>query len=92
MSILTICWMVAGRRSLTTTRSAKLDRLIDIVGNKNNCFALGFPDAQQFATHDEAGDGVEGAEGFIEKEHVGVDGKSPRYFEPLLHAAGECRR
>ena len=66
----------------------KLHRFVDIVGHKDNRLALGLPDAQQFAAHDEPGDGIERAEGFIEKEHVRIDGQGARYFEPLLHAAG----
>ncbi len=70
----------------------ELHGLVDIVGDEDDGFALGLPDAQQFAAHDEAGDGIERAEGLVEKEHVGIDGERARYFEALLHAAGERRR
>ena len=69
----------------------KLDGFVDIVGDEDDGFALRLPDAQQFTAHDEAGDGIERAEGLVEKEHVGVDGQRARHFEPLLHAAGERR-
>ena len=52
----------------------KLDGLIDIVGHEDNRFAFCLPDAEQFSAHDQAGDGVEGSEGFIEKEHVRIHG------------------
>src|SRR5277367_4548992 len=51
----------------------QLHCLIDIVGDEDDGFAFRLPDAEQFAAHDEAGDGIEGAEGLVEKEHVGVD-------------------
>ena len=67
----------------------ELDGFVDVVGDEDDGLALGVPDAEEFAAHDEAGDGVEGAEGLVEEEHVGVDGEGAGDFEALLHAAGE---
>ena len=67
----------------------ELHGFVDVVGDEDDGLALRLPDAQQFAAHDQAGDGIERAEGLVEEEHVGVHRQGARHFEPLLHAAGE---
>ena len=90
--MLTICWMRGRARAHHHDAVGELHRLVDVVGDEDDGLALGLPDAQQFAAHDEAGDGIERAEGLVEKEHVGIDGQGARHFEALLHAAGELGR
>ena len=69
----------------------QLHGFVDIVGDEDDGVALRLPDAQQFAAHDEPGDGIERAERLVEQQHVGIDGQRARHFQPLLHAARKLR-
>ena len=87
MSMVTTSWMLAGRELRHDHAVGKLDGFVDIVRHEDDGAALRLPDAEQFAAHDEPRDGVERAEGFVEKQHVRVDGQRARDLQPLLHAA-----
>src|SRR5262249_11312534 len=45
----------------------KLHGFLDIVRDEQDRFALGLPDAQQFAAHDETCNRIEGPEGLVQK-------------------------
>ncbi len=62
------------------------------MGDEEDGFALGLPDAKQFVAHDHAGDGVERAERLVEEHHVGIDGERAGDLDTLFHAAGEFMR
>src|SRR5580692_6099665 len=67
----------------------ELNGFVDVVGDEDDGPSFRLPDAQQLAAHDDARDGVEGAEGLIEKENIGIDGERARYLEALPHASRE---
>ncbi len=70
----------------------QLDSLIDIVRHENDRAAFCFPDAQQLTPHGQPCYGIQSAEGFVEEQHVWIDGERPGYFQTLLHASGKiCR-
>jgi len=68
---------------------AHVDGFIDVVGDEDHGGAAVFPEAQDFILHAHAGEGVEGAEGFIEEEDFGVVDKGAGEGDALGHAAGE---
>ena len=50
------------------------------------------PDGKQQFLHEAPGLGVEGAKGLVHQQDAGLQGQSPRYGHPLLHAAGQLER
>ena len=92
MSMVTICWIRAGRALMTDDAVGEWDSLIDVVGDEDDRLFLRLPDLQELAPHGEACDGVKRAERLVEKEHVGIDGEGARDLQPLLHAARELGR
>src|SRR5260221_1248257 len=62
------------------------------MGDEDDGLALGFPNAQQLAAHTESRNRIQGAERFVEKQHVRIYRERPRHFEPLFHAARQFLR
>ena len=60
--------------------------------DEQDCFALGLPDSQQLAAHDQARNRIQRAEGFVKKQHVRIHCQRPRHFQALLHSAGKLLR
>src|SRR5439155_11813916 len=50
----------------------KLHRLLDIVRDEQDRLALGLPNSQQLAAHDEAGNRIERPERLVQKQHVRI--------------------
>src|SRR6202012_142125 len=78
-----------GPRTQHDDAVSELNRFVDIVSDEDDSAAFGLPDAEKFAAHDKASDGVESAEGFIEIENVGIHRQSAGDLDALLHAAGK---
>ncbi len=71
------------------TRSLRVDRLVEIVGDEQDRLAGLGMDAQQFPLQDFAGLGVQRAERLVHQEHGGIDGERAGEPDALLHAAGQ---
>ena len=68
---------------------AHVNRLIDVVGDKEHGGAARLPEAQHFILHPHAGKGIERAKRFIEQEDLWVIDQRARQGDALGHAAGE---
>ena len=67
------------------------ERLVEIVGDEHDRLVELFLKPQQDVLHVGADQGVEGREGFVHEQDLGVGGESPGEPDPLLHAARELR-
>ena len=65
------------------------DGLLHVVGDEEAGLLLLLPGVEQLLLQLGAGLGVQGAEGLIHQQHLGVDGIGPGDGHALLHAAGE---
>ena len=64
-------------------------RLADPVGDKEHRLFRLLPDAQELEVHPLPGQGVEGAEGLVHQQQLGVVNEGAGDGDALLHAAGE---
>ena len=70
----------------------ELRRLLDVVGHEHDRARLLAQQPRQLAAHAEAGQVVEGREGLVHEQQVGVAGQGPRQLHALPHAARELVR
>ena len=68
------------------------DGLVHIVRDHEHRLVRGLHDLQQLVLDGAAGQRIERAEGFVEQQHLGLDGEGARDADALLHAAREFRR
>ena len=68
---------------------AHVNRLIDVVGDKEHGGAARPPKAEHLILHPHACKGVERPQGFVEKEDFWMINQCPRQGDALGHAAGE---
>ena len=71
---------------------AEEDRLADAVGDQQNGFPAGHPDALQFAVHALAGESIERAERLIHQQHFRIAREAAHDRRALLHPAAELVR
>ena len=71
---------------------AETHRLVDVVGDHEDGLAGRRVDADHLGLQRVAGDGVEGAEGLVHQQDVGVCGERAGKADALLLAAGELMR
>src|ERR1700738_4820430 len=70
----------------------ELDRLFNVVGDKENGFLFALPDAYQIGAHFQASEKVERAERFIHVNDVGIRRERARDLHTLAHPAGKLVR
>lgn len=63
--------------------------LIDVVRDHEHRLTRGRNDTKQFVLNRAARQGIERAEGLVEQQHFGLNGKRPGNAHALLHAAGK---
>ena len=68
---------------------AQAGRLPHVVGDEQDREAAARPHPLELVVEDVAGHGVEGAEGLVHEQDVGVLGQGPGQRHPLAHAAGQ---
>ena len=68
------------------------DRLFDVVGNKEHGLSVALPDVGQQLLHDLPRLRIQGTEGLIHEQHLGIAGQRPSDRGPLLHATREHLR
>ncbi len=68
---------------------AELQGFLEVMGDEQDGFLQGALQAQQLVLHLRANQRVEGAEGFVHDQHIGVGGQCPGQADPLAHATGE---
>ena len=68
------------------------DRLVDVVGDHEHGLVRGLHDLQKLVLDGAAGQCIERAEGLVEQQHLGLDGKGAGDADALLHAAGKLSR
>ena len=68
------------------------DRFIQIVGDEQGGLVQLLGELEELVLQLAPDQGIEGAEGLVHEEHVGVRGERAREPHPLLHAAGELGR
>lgn len=68
---------------------AHVDGFVDVMGDEDHGGAAGIPEAENFILHAHAGEGIESAEGFVEKKDFGMIDESAGEGDALSHAAGE---
>jgi hypothetical protein len=68
------------------------DGFVHVVGDHEHGLVRGLDDLQQLVLDGAAGQRVERAEGFVEQQHLGLDGEGAGDADALLHAAGEFGR
>jgi hypothetical protein len=71
---------------------AKEHRLIDGVGDEDNCFLVLLPDAQQLLLEEELVLRIERRERLVHQQDFRIVGEGARYSDALAHAAGELVR
>ena len=76
-----------GSRRQHVDALAEVDRLLHVVGDHEDGGAGALPDGEQEVLHRPLGLGVEGAEGLVEQQHVGLRAPGPGRWRP----AGACR-
>ena len=62
---------------------------VDVVGDHDDGALVGFPDVEDLILDLGAGEGIEGGEGFVEKQDLGVERERAGEGGALAHAAGE---
>ena len=72
--------------------AAHENRLVDVMGDKQHGFFLGFPDAQQQLLHQLAGLVVQGAKRLVHQQHARAVGQGSGNGHALLHATRELLR
>ena len=77
----------AGREEHHAIRQA--GRLPHVVGDEHDAEVAIGPEALELGVQEVAGHGVEGAEGLVHEEDVGLLGEGPGDGDPLAHAARE---
>src|SRR3990170_585427 len=68
------------------------DGLEEVVGDEDHGLPVPLPDPEELFLEDELGLGVEGAEGLVHQEDVGIPGEGPRERDALAHPLGELAR
>ncbi len=71
---------------------AKLDRLIDVVGHEDDRLAHHPLEAEQLVLKAVARDRVDGSEGLVHEQDVGIGAECPRHTDALPLAAAQLRR
>ena len=71
---------------------AQLQRLIEVVGDKDDGLLQFFLQSQQLILHLAAYQGVEAAERLVHEQNFGVYRQGPGQAHPLLHPAGQLAR
>src|SRR5256712_3630932 len=66
---------------------AEEDGLLDVVGNEDDGLARAIPELDQLFLHGLARLRVEGAEGVVHQQHLGIDRQDARERHALLHSA-----
>ena len=81
----------AGRRAIGHHHQpvGQEKRLVDVVGDHQHGALLGVPDRKELLLQLLLGDRIEGAERFIEDQHLRPDRQGPGDRHPLLHAPGD---
>ena len=64
------------------------NRLVHVMGDEEAGFLLLLPGFQQLGLELGPGLGIQGAEGLVHEQHLGIVGVGPGDGHPLLHAAG----
>lgn len=67
--------------------AAERDGLVEVVGDEDDGLLELALEVAQLRLHVAADQGVEGAEGLVHEQDVGIGGQRPREARPLLHAA-----
>ena len=78
----------AGRLGHNEDAIAHVDCFINVVRDEQHRSATILPQAQHFVLHPHAGEGVEGAERFIEQENFGMIDECARKRNTLGHPTG----
>src|ERR1700730_374637 len=67
----------------------EIDRLIDVVGDKENAEIAGCPEIEQELLQIEAREGIQRAERLVHQQKPGIGRKRARNRYALLHSAGQ---
>ena len=71
---------------------AHIDRFVDVMGHEEHRGTACVPEAQHFILHAHAGEGIKGAERFVEQEDSWMIDERAGQCDPLSHAAGKMVR
>ena len=74
-----------GRPAHEQDHVAEQDRLVDIVGYDHHRLRQGRAQIEQLILQTRARTGIQGTEGFIEQQDLGLYGKRARHAYPLTH-------
>src|SRR5690348_6042714 len=82
----------AGRGAHDDDAVGQIDRLVDIVGDEEDGFAVALPDAQQLRAHHLPDLRIERAERLVHQQDLGLDAERAGDADTLAHSARELMR